>query len=128
MVPIAGSYRIHCRMFSSCLTYSVVPPLYSPGETFGDVRAAAACDYDSRADVMRMSCGGWLIGSLAPRLPITPLHRHGWRGGGADVVRDAIVACFFLISAAVRGFCGSRSLRLPGLLPHGILSLCREGG
>lgn len=28
----------------------------------------------------------------------------------------------------VRGFCGSRSLRLPWLLRHGILSLCREGG
>lgn len=44
-------------------------------------------------------------------------------GRGADVA----VACFFRISPAMRGFCGSRSLRLPGLLPHGILFSCRRG-
>lgn len=133
-VPITCSCRARCRMFSSCLTYSVVLPLLSSGETLGDVRASAACDYDGRADVMRRSCGGWLIGSLAPRPPTAPLPRHGWRGGE----RGVVVACFFRISTvrrsrrhvrltmglvcllapmsavgfilrcAMRGFCGSR--------------------
>lgn len=86
-------------MFSSCLTYSVVPPLLSSGETLGDVRASAACDYDGRADVMRMSCGGWLIGSLAPRLPIAPpIDTDGGEGNGGEVV----VACFFRISTVCR--------------------------
>lgn len=43
---------------------------------------------------------------------------------------DGLLACPYVvdrISLAMRGFCGSRSLRLPGLLPHGILSLCRRG-
>lgn len=44
--------------------------------------------------------------------------------GRADLCRRSVPSC----DVRVRGFCGSRSLRLPGLLSHGILSLCREGG
>lgn len=46
------------------------------------------------AMVVRMSCGCVSLGSLASRLPIAPLHRHGWRGGE----RGVVVACFVRIS------------------------------
>lgn len=92
------------------------------------IGVGSVCDYGWRANVVPMSCdcGCLLLGSLTPRLPIAPLlDTDGGEGSGAI---DVIVACFFRISPAMRDFCGSRSLRLPGLLPHGILSLCREGG
>ena len=45
----------------------------------------SVCDYGWRADVMRRSCGGWLIGSLTPRLSIAPLlDTDGGEGSGAS--------------------------------------------
>lgn len=85
----------------------------------------SVCDCGFRADVVRVSCG-WLLAhrfACVPPVFIAPLHRHGRRGGE----RLSSVACFFRIFPAMCGFCGSRSLRLPGVLPHGILSLCRRG-
>lgn len=79
--------------------------------------------------VVRMSCGcraaaGSSVRS-ASRPPIaTSCDTDGGEGNEAI---DAIVACFFRISPAMREFCGSRYLRLPGVLRHGILSMCRRG-
>ena len=72
----------------------------------GCLRLRRSCG--CHAYVVRISYGGWLIGSLRVSYDYRPAPRYGRRGGGADVVRDAIVACFFLISSAVRDFCGSR--------------------
>lgn len=156
MEPIAGSYRIRCRMSSSCLTYFVVPPsypvrlpavssfpvaclllaclvfsrfpiclvppLYSPGGTIW--RCASALF--AITTIVWMSCDGRAAAGSSVRLRhACPSPRCSTRmaGRGADVV----VACFFRISSAMREFCGSRYLRLPGLLRHGILSLCRRG-
>lgn len=109
-----------------------------------------------RADVVRVSCGGCLLlSSLTPRLCPSPrsldtgsgegegswrcrclLHRVFYRlslslACGADGA--GLLACsygcrsFPFCDVRVRGFCGSRSLRLPGLLRHGILMSCRRG-
>lgn len=101
--------------------------------------------------VVLMSCGCRAAACFsvrsALRLPIAPLlDTGGEEGSGASslllrsdfyrlllslaAVAD-LLACSYVIgriSPAMRDFCGSRSLRLPGLLRHGILSLCREGG
>lgn len=124
------------------------PPLCSSGGTTWRW-ASAACDCNGRSDAMRMSCGCVFLGSLTPRLSIAPpLDTDGGEGSdgshclllsdfyrlplslacGSDGL--GLLACFYVIgriSPAMRDFCGSRSLRLPGLLPHGILFLCRRG-
>ena len=106
--------------------------------------------------VVRMSCGcRAAAGSSVRLLPVRPSPRPStrmaWRGAGrrrclllSDFYRLPLSLAYGIATAvcllvpmpsvvsvlrcAVRGFCGSRSLRLPWLLPHGILSLCREGG
>lgn len=136
MEPIAGSYRIRCRMFSSCLTCSAVP-LPGPvkrsvvsssfrrslsllaclvpscslarlasllvsllvGRDGSAMGVGSGCDYGGRADVVRMSFGCLLLGSLALRLPIAPLPRHGWRGG--ERVPSLLASFGFLPSAAL---------------------------
>lgn len=50
-----------------------------------------------------------------------------WDGGGC------LLACSYAVGRFRPAVCDARflwiaSLRLPGLLRHGILSLCREGG
>lgn len=96
MEPIAGSYRIRCRMFSSCLTCSAVSPLYSSGGTTWRCASALL----AITDVMLMSCGCraaagcLLIGSLASRLCPSPRLSTWLAGRGAGVA----VACFFRIS------------------------------
>lgn len=160
MVPIAGSCRAHCRMFSSCLICPSVPlsgsvrlpavsspfrrslsliaclvPSYSlarlasllvsllAGRDGSAMGVGSVCDYGGCADVVRMSFSCLLLGSLASRLCPSPRLSTRVAGRGASVG----IACFSRISPAMRGFCGSRSLRLPGLLPHGILFSCRRG-
>lgn len=134
MVPIAGSCRAHCRMFSSCLTRSTVSlsgsvklpavPSFAAcllaclvpscslarpasllaslliGQNGLAMGVGSVCDYGGRADVMRMSCGGWLF---APRFACVPFAsrpvpstRLAGRWG------DVVVACFFRISTVCR--------------------------
>ena len=82
------------------------------------VRMSCGC----RADVVRLRVPRFAL--LPVRLSPRSLDTDGGEGNGAI---DVIVACFFRISPAMREFCGLRSLRLPGLLCHGILSMCRRG-
>lgn len=119
------------------------------------IGVGSVCDYGGRADVVRMSCDGGclLLGSLTLRLCPSPRFldtvggegswfRRRWLSSdfcrlpsslacGADGA--GLLACsygcrsFPSCDVRVRGFCGSRSLRLPGLLRHGILMSCRSG-
>lgn len=59
----------------------------------------SVCDYGGRADVVQMSCGCLLLGSLTLRLPIAPLHRHGWRGG--ELVPSSLAFFGFLPSTVL---------------------------
>lgn len=125
---MSSSFRRLPRCLLACLVSSCrllpVPPLYSPG---GTVRRWASALLDDcgvhTASVVRLLVPRFALRSvcLSPR-PSTRV-----AGRGADVVREVVVACFFRVSPAVRGFYGSRSLWLPGLLRHGILFSCRRG-
>lgn len=109
------------------------------------------CDYGCHADVMRMSCGGWLIGSLAPRLPIAPLlDTNGGEGSGCrrclllsgfyrlplSLACGAdgadLLACSYAVGRFRSAVCDARilwivSLRLPWLLRRDIFISCRRG-
>lgn len=82
----------------------------------------SVCDCGGRADVMRR-----LAACFSVRLRPVCAHRPAPSTRLAGRRAAVGIACFFRVSLAMRGFCGSRSLRLPGLLRHDILSLCRRG-
>lgn len=195
MEPIAGSYRIRCRMFSSCLTCPIVPPSYSvrrlavsssfrrslpllacltlscslarlvsllvsllverDGSAMG---VGSVCDCGGRGDVVLMSCGCHAVAACSSvRLRTACVHRPApstrvaGRGAGrcrclllsvpyclprslaCEAGGSCLLACsygrrsFPSCDMRVRGFCGSHSWRLPGLLRHDILMSCRRG-
>lgn len=137
MELIAGSYRIRCRMSSSCLTCSAVPLPYSvrPRRVIHPLAAVSVClprvllfscpsrlaarlstrragrlamgvgavfDYGGRADVVLMSCGGWLLAhrfAYVPPVSIAPLPRHGRRGG--ELMSPLLASFGSLLSAAL---------------------------
>lgn len=78
-------------------------------------------------DVVLMPCGCRAVACSSVRLLPVCLSPRFLDTNGGEGERDVVGACFIRISSAMREFCGSRYLRLPGLLCHGILSLCRRG-
>lgn len=110
----------------------------------------SVCDCGGRADVMRRLAACFSVRLRPVRLSPRFLDTSGGEGNGGrccllllDFYRLPFSssggwlcwsACLFrcpsvgsVLLYAMRGFCGSRSLRLPGPLRHDILSLCRRG-
>lgn len=82
MEPIAGSYRIRCRMSSSCLTYFVVPPSYP-------VRLPAVSSFPVAC--LLLAC---LVFSRFPICLVPPLYSPGgtiWRCASALFAITTIV-------------------------------------
>ena len=93
MVPITCSYRVRCRMFSSCLTCPIVPPAYS-------VRRPVVSS-SFRRSLFLLAC---LVSSCSlarpASLPASLLvGRDAWRYASA----------LFAITAVMRMSCGCRA-------------------
>ena len=151
-----SSFPVACLLLA-CLVSSrfhicLVPPLYSPVGTAW--RCASALFAITAGVRMSCRCRATAAACSSVRLRLVCLSpRSIDTGGGEGSMASSLLASFgFLPSAALVsvldgvgcllvpmpsvvsvlrcamcGFCGSRSLRLPGRLRHGILSLCRRG-